>query len=141
MVYATQADIEARFGRDELVDLTNPHGEDVDAVKVEIALADAEATVNVRLASQYALPLSKTPEILTRITVNIARKHLYELDGRIVTDTVKENYDESIQMLKEIAKGTLELGVTKEGSVLIEKDTVQVQSSSQVFTSETLKGY
>lgn len=141
MVYASQADMETRFGVEELIDLTNPMGETPDAVKIEQALADAETLINVHLSSAYTLPLPETPKVLIRIAVNMARKYLHESDNRIPTEEIKENYNESLKFLKMISAGKMELGVTKEGGVVAENDTVMVQSDDRIFTKSALKGF
>ena len=56
MAYATQADMERRFGADEIDAFA--------AGKVDAALADATATIDAALAVRYALPLERaeTPD-------------------------------------------------------------------------------
>ena len=52
MSYATRADLEARFGADEALDLAGTGD-----VRIEAALADASAEIDAALAAAYRLPL------------------------------------------------------------------------------------
>ena len=53
MTYATRADMEARFGAEEALDLAG-----MQAGRIEAALADAAAEIDAALAAAYRLPLS-----------------------------------------------------------------------------------
>ena len=53
MTYATRADMEARFGAEEALDLAG-----MGAGRIEAALADAAAEIDAALAAAYRLPLS-----------------------------------------------------------------------------------
>ena len=69
MPYATQADLETRFGSAELAQLTDRiSGSVIDAAVVGRALADAEAEIDGYLAARYQLPLASAPAVLGRIT-------------------------------------------------------------------------
>lgn len=142
MAYATLADMELHFGRTELVELTNPTGEDPDTVIVDAALVDAQAVVDTHLAGAgYAVPLSDTPHILVRLTSNIARKYLYERDGNMPTEIVEKNHDNAIKTLEKIEKGQIELGRTEQGAVVADVDTVSVSAAPRVFSSSKLSEY
>jgi len=109
MPYATQADLEARFGIDELTQLTDRAGAGVpDATIVARALSDAAAEIDSYLASRYALPLSPVPTLLVRIACDIARYRLWEDRA---SDEVRRRYEDNVRLLEGIAKGVLSLGL------------------------------
>jgi len=109
MSYATQADLEARFGVDELTQLTDRAGAGVpDATIVARALSDAAAEIDTYLASRYALPLSPVPTVLARIACDIARYRLWEDRA---SDEVRRRYEDNVRLLEGIAKGVLSLGL------------------------------
>lgn len=142
MAYATLADMETHFGQSELLDLTNPAGEDVDTVIVDAVLVEAQALVDSYLcAAGYAVPLSDTPTILVRVTSNIARKYLYERDGNTPTEIVEKNFSAAIKTLEKVVSGIIELGVTKGGEVVADVDTVQIEGSASIFTQNKLCGF
>lgn len=109
MPYATQADLEARFGTDELTQLTDRVGAGVpDAAIVARALADAEAEIDGYLASRYALPLATVPPVLARIACDIARYRLWEDRA---SDEVRRRYEDARRLLESIARGQVSLGL------------------------------
>ena len=87
MPYATQSDLEERFGPQELAQLTDRvDGLMPDPAVIARALADAEAEIDGYLAARYTVPLSAVPAVLVRLTCDIARYRLY--DDR-VTEAVR----------------------------------------------------
>jgi phage gp36-like protein len=109
MPYATQADLEARFGADELTQLTDRVGAGVpDAAIVARALADADAEIDGYLASRYALPLATVPPVLVRIACDIARYRLWEDRA---SEEVRRRYEDARRMLESIARGQVSLGL------------------------------
>ena len=104
MTYATQADLTARFGEDELIQLTDRSGAGtVDASVVNAALADADALINGYLAGRYGVPVSPVPALLTRIACDLAR---HQLHGKATTDSVTAAQEQALRMLRDLASGT-----------------------------------
>lgn len=107
MPYATQADLETRFGSEELAQLTDRiNGSVIDAAVVERALADAEAEIDGYLAARYQLPLVSVPAALAQIACDIARYNLWA-DG--FTEPVRKRYEDAVIRLKSIARGDYKL--------------------------------
>ena len=74
MTYATRADLEARFGAEEALDLAG-----MQAGRIESALSDAAAEIDAALASTYRLPLAGGPwPRLVGIACDFARRALYD---------------------------------------------------------------
>ncbi len=95
MNYATAQDLIDRFGEAELIQLTDPDQQEVQAAKVELALADAQAFMDSFVGRAYSLPLTGcvkpapvvgnpqatelvAPPQLTRIAADVARYYLYK---------------------------------------------------------------
>jgi phage gp36-like protein len=109
MPYATQADLEARFGVDELTQLTDRVGAGVpDAGIIARALSDADAEIDGYLASRYALPLATVPPVLARIACDIARYRMWEDRA---SEEVRIRYEDARRALESIAKGVMSLGL------------------------------
>lgn len=107
MTYATQADLETRFGQGELAELTDRvNGAVIDTGVVARALADAEAEIDGYLASRYSLPLATVPPLLPRLCADIARYYLH--DER-VTEAVRNRYTDAVRVLKSIASGDVQI--------------------------------
>jgi phage gp36-like protein len=103
MPYATQADLEARFGTTELAQLTDRvAGTTINATVITAALADADALIEGYLAQRYALPVSPVPQLLLRVACDIAR---FLLHGKAATEKVRAAYDDALKVLRDLADG------------------------------------
>jgi len=137
MAYAVQADLEQRFGEAELVRLTDraapPTGQ-VDAAVVTRAIADAEAEINGYLASRYTLPLGSTPEILKRLTCDLARYLLYD---DVAPDQIRDRYKDAVALLKGIAEGKVSLAIdpASQPAPQAETDVVAARTADRTFNN------
>ncbi len=109
MAYATQADMEARFGLEELVARTDRNATGaVDATVLNRALSDADAEIDGYLATRYRLPLPTVPAVLARIACDIARYRLWE---ELASDEVRRRYEDARRLLEALSRGTVSLGL------------------------------
>lgn len=107
MPYATQADLETRFGSKELAKLTDrTAGSVIDTAVIDRALLDAEAEIDGYLAVRYQLPLASVPVALAQLACDIAR---YNLWGDRASEGIKQRYDDAARRLKAIAGGSFKL--------------------------------
>jgi phage gp36-like protein len=107
MTYATQSDLELRFGAAELAQLTDPaSGTTIDVAVVARALADADAEIDTRLAGRYALPLASVPAVLVRIAADLARYFLWDVHAN---EQVRHRYRDATALLDKIGAGAVEL--------------------------------
>jgi phage gp36-like protein len=108
MSYATESDMVSRFGRDQLVQLTDEDGRGViDSDKVTKALNDAAGEIDAHLEPRYQLPLATVPISLVRIACDLARYYLYT---DAAPEQVNKRYDAAIKFLGAIARGDIKLG-------------------------------
>jgi phage gp36-like protein len=109
MNYATIDDLAARFGDTELINLTDTLGDGVvNSEPVNRALADATAEMDGYLAVRYALPLPVVPEVLVRVSCDIAR---YLLWSSQASDEVRHRYEGARRLLEGLAAGKVTLGM------------------------------
>jgi len=107
MGYATQGDMETRFGVDEILQLSDRENVGVaDAGVIAAALADADNEIDGYVGVLYALPLGVTPPILLRLACDMARFFLYK---DLASEQVRQAYEDAVDRLKRIANGTLKL--------------------------------
>ncbi len=139
MAYATQLDLVAVFGEEELIQLTDQNRPQsaIDAGRVEVALRDASGKINAYLASRYQLPLSPVPDEIRRTCTEIA---WYYLHARSVPDEVVRRYDRAIKFLETVADGSATLtGVspptTGSGSEIL------IEAPPALFDHDRLAGY
>ncbi len=138
--YATQEDMRVRFGQTELVQLTDraPTADQVDTDVMGRALLDADAEINMRLHSRYALPLENVPRVLVNIACDIARWRLMEDRA---TDQVTRRYEEALKLLDRIAQGKLSLGLEAGESRLKATGGPAVTGGARVFSRKRLADY
>ena len=120
MQYATVADMTARFGERELIQLTDPDLQAVQTDRAERAIADAQAFADAFVGVAYRLPLvgcakpapvpgnpqaveRVAPPQLTRIVSDVARYYLY--DALAPEHEVYLRYKAAERELTQIAEG------------------------------------
>lgn len=120
MNYATVGDMLARFSDLELAQLTSSDGAGVEAARIEVKLADAQASIDGWIGQVYRLPLAGcakptpvpgdvhavtyvAPPQLTRIACDLARFWLR--DGVQEDSDVYRRYQAAMADLKAIAEG------------------------------------
>lgn len=110
--YATVTDIQNRYGEDALFIVADRDDDNaLNTDKIYRALLDSTAEMNAYIAQRYDLPLPKTPALLAGVCVDIA---LYRLSpDSSYTEEKRKRYEDAIKLLEKIAKGVVNLGVTK----------------------------
>jgi phage gp36-like protein len=102
-MYATRADLSARFGAQELARLEDPDNTGTASVLVsDTAISDASEEVDSYLGVRYTKPLPSIPAPLKRATCDIARFRLYKDRP---TEEVTYRYERSIKWLEQLAVG------------------------------------
>ena len=112
MSYATQANMIARFGEQELIQLTDradPALEMVDAAVFAADATRADGYVNGYLRTRYALPMVSPDIAVLTAAENVTRYYLY---GNGAPQFVKDNFDESTAWLKLVQDGKVQLDAT-----------------------------
>jgi phage gp36-like protein len=117
MPYATQDDLLARFGENELLELTdrdNTPPADINPARIDVAIADAVSEIDGYLAQRYRLPLTGcqdgsggmvAPPRLTALACDIAHYNLYH--DLAPEHEVYRRYQAAIETLAAIASGDL----------------------------------
>ncbi len=142
MAYATQTDMEDRFGAAELVKLTDrddPPAGQIDAAVLARAIADAEAEINGYLAGRYALPLASVPAVLARIACDLARYYLYD---DWTNEPVRDRYEDAVRLLKGISEGKIALGIDPATQdPVTPSGAASSTAATRVFSRDTMRGY
>lgn len=124
-MYATVADMVARFGDLEIIQITDrSHSGQIDHSVAEVALADATAEINTYLG-RYAVPFATVPPVLTRLACDIARYRLTGASGVLVTEDIERRYKiDVLNLLKALARGEVSLGIDNSGHSVPSGDNV-----------------
>lgn len=134
-MYATQADMENRFGTDELIQLTDPNRTAIDATVLDQALTDASAEIDLYLA-RFNPPLLTNPPMLVVLCCDIAR---YRLFDDAATEQVSKRYDDAISKLTAISTGKIQLGLPDSTPAVA--DAPEVSAPTRVWSQDTLRDY
>ena len=138
MAYCSQAELEARFGSDEVADLLDRDNSGAaDTGALASAQADADALVDGYLAGRYSVPLASPPVIIVGIAASLVRFNLW---GNNAPDEVRKRYDDAVARLKDIAAGRLVIPA----DVLEPTDDaggIDYYAEDRVFTSSSLSGF
>lgn len=139
-MYATQSDMENRFGTTEMIQLTDHNQTGViDAIIMTRALNDAQAVIDGYLRAAYTLPLATIPAELVRVCCDFSRFFLY--DDR-VTPAVQTRRDEALSWLRDVASGRTTLGLDTLGNVVqTAEGGVKYSANPRQFNAATLSGY
>jgi phage gp36-like protein len=136
--YATQADMMARFGVDELIqatDLADPPTGANNVPTLDAALADADSEINSYVATRYTLPLADPPRVLGRLACDMARYYLWHTRA---SEAVTQRYQDAVKFLKAVSNGTAQLGIV---APQVEVPTIggpAIVAPGRVFTRDSL---
>ncbi|MEX5426469.1 MULTISPECIES: gp436 family protein [Acinetobacter] len=128
-MYATRADMEVRFGVNEI---SNLKAMQTVENAIEQALQDAAEEIDSYVAVKYQLPLPEVPSTLKRIACNIARYRLY---FQRPTEEVENRYKAEIDFLKRIADGRATLNILNTQNQVTTEKPVQTPSTMPIGTS------
>jgi phage gp36-like protein len=95
----------------------------VDFALVQRACNDAGDMVDGYLRPRHTLPLSAVPTILVKLSAAIARFELHLGGDRQPTEQVRQDRDQAIAFLKDVAAGKADLGITSTGAEPVEDAT------------------
>lgn len=165
--YATVLDLVGRYGADELAQRTDrrlprlvtgqmlqtaAEGGDLSGLEdeqqaaiaaslvvLEQALNDASAMVDGYISSRYPVPLTSAPEVLKRLTCELARFNLYE---DACPEHIEKRNASAIKTLRDIADGTLSLGVsTAASNTLSAGGPEMVTGGDRAFSRRNARGF
>lgn len=144
-MFATKADMQARFGEREVIALTDRDftGAINDAVLAQ-GLAAADAEMTGYLAGRYQLPFPDLPAVLVGYACDIAR---YRLTGTEVTctDDIQARYNQAVKYLASVGRGDISLGVDTTGAVVggssANGSGIKISSGGRRFNADSMSGY
>ena len=130
MAYALAADMVARFGELEVIQITdrNQDGQ-IDEDVARVALEDATAEIGAYLG-RFRRTCGDGPPMLVRLCCDIARYRLTATSGVLITDEIRNRYKiDVLDLLRALAKGEVQLGVDGAGA------EVETDSDSIMFAN------
>lgn len=141
MSYASQTMLVKRFGERTLIQLTD-RGEAatgaIDADLVAQELASTDAVINGYVGNRYRLPLDPLPDLVADLALAIA---IYKLHVFAPDQKIKDDYDQAIRTLRDIASGTVKLDAAGVEPASSGASGVQYIDRERPLTPETLTGF
>ena len=141
MSYATQAQMIARFGEEDLIRLTDRADPPLDAIDSSVlsaAQADAKAIIDSYVATRYTIPLAATPLLLTQIECDMA---WYILQRSRPTDDATSRNTAALATLLLLSNGKVSLGPDATNTIPGDAGGVLIAAADAVFTPVTLRDY
>lgn len=142
MAYATVVQMVARFGEQELIQLSDPEAKALKSAAIEEALADASGVMDSYLARRYSLPLTLATPLpaLVDCCADLALYRLMRLRRRGAVEDAKERSEACMAWLKDVASGKaiireLELPAAVPGG------QVHMTSNPRLFSRGGLRGF
>jgi phage gp36-like protein len=106
---------------------------------VQRAVNDAQNTIDSHIGGRYPLPIAPVPEILERLSCDLARFYLYDDQ---VTETIQKRFDDAMKLLRDVRDGKSQLGpngttgqqpVSNSGAELVTGERVWKRADSTGF--------
>lgn len=143
MPYSTLTDIKKLISEVTVNQLTDD--EDTGAVvesRVTEAIAQADAEINSYCGGRYTVPFSTVPDIVKKISVDIAIYNLYSRKVEEIPETRADRYKNAIRQLEGISKGIISIGESPEPAAISEGGVeTNKTESDRTFAKDTLSGF
>lgn len=140
MAYATLDDIRERLPEESLVNLTDDSEAGlVDEAAVARAIADADAEIEGYLAKRHQVPLIPVPNLVRKLSVELAIYHLHSRRGG-APEEWRKRYEDGRRLLENIAKGLVSLGLTVDDGQPAD-GAAQAQSAPRIFSRSGLRDF
>lgn len=143
-MYATVADMIARFGETQMMRLSMPEDRTattVDEVKVNTALADASVLIDGYIRGRYLVPIVNPPADIVRATCILARYDLAQGEHVAPSEEMGKTRKDVISWLENIARELVNLDAPRaaaEGPAV--GSGPRMTDRPRIFTDDSLRG-
>ena len=141
MAYSALDDIKKQIEEAELIRLTDEERTgSIDLSKVDSAIGNADVEIDAYLGEKFTLPLTVVPAIVTKLSVDLAIRNLYQLNPGGVPEHRETQATNAVRMLEKIANGKLSLGAKDPDSGKSDH-SVRIVSSTRIFSRKTMRSF
>jgi len=144
MSYATPQDMINRYPNRDLVQLTNedPTITTINTTALQQALDDASAEIDGYLGGRFTLPLTDVPDVLSRLSCDVAMYRLQSLRPIHDLADARLRYDDALAMLTKVASGEMTLGIGADGQATqVAQDAEQTAGPKRIFSRRRMRGF
>lgn len=111
-MYTTAATVSAQLGQFASLIIGS-----MEVADVEKIIAEAENLIDGYIVSAVSLPLANAPKLLIKISTDITVRMMWALkQAKDIPSHIKDDYDNALKLLSQIAKGTLKLSAADASS-------------------------
>ena len=136
MSYTTRLEVEAAYGVDEILQLTDRDQDgEPDSEFIASAIRRTDGLIDGYLMGRYTVPLTPVPLVLTAYACDIARYFLYE---DAAPEYVRQTYEDALRWLRDVAAGKV---ILKQEDGPLAAGSPQASAPARVFTAATLTGF
>lgn len=140
MAYSTVDDIVKLIPESTLVELTDDGATgSVDEAVAAEAISQADAEIDSYCGGRYGVPLSPAPELVRKLSADIAIYHLYSRRVAQMPEARRDRYRDAVRLLESIARGTVTLGAAASAADVTE--TNRTDGGENTFTRGSLLGF
>lgn len=143
MPYCTLIDLKNLIPEDVIIQLTDDEGVGVvNEARVTEAIAQADAEIDSYCGVKYTVPFTTVPDIVKKISVDLAIYNLYSRKVEEIPATRSDRYKNAIRQLEGISSGKISIGEDPAPTGSSESGAeVNVGSEDRIFTREKLAGF
>ena len=116
MAYSTAADLLFQISDTEIKELAlddSAVDDETQAARTGRAIDDADAEIDGYLGQRFTVPLATVPNLIRKISVDLAIWNLYQRRDKTAPDRRKAAYENALGLLGKIASGQLSIGVSE----------------------------
>ena len=142
-MYSTLTDIKKLIPEESIIQLTDDENlGEINQSRVDEAIAQADAEIDSYCGGKYSVPFTTAPDIVKKISVDIAIYNLYSRKVEEIPETRAERYKNAIRQLEGISKGIISIGEAVEPTPATQggPETNKTESD-RIFTRDKLGGY
>jgi len=143
MPYSTIDDIRELLPEAEILRLTDDEGLGVAGVtRVSEAIAQADSEIDGYCGGRYRVPVEPVPELLKKLSVDMAVYNLYSRAVQVMPGVRAERYRNAVRQLEGISKGLVFPGVSaRPASDTGHGAETNRDAADNVFSRGTMEGY
>lgn len=145
-MYATVADMIARYGETHMIRLSKPEDRtatEVDAEKITTASVDASSLIDGYIRNRYFVPIASPPPEIVRAACTLARYDLAQSEHMSPTDEMEKARKDVITWLENISKELVHLDIPLAAAT--NSNAVgtgpRISDRERIVTFETLRGF
>jgi phage gp36-like protein len=141
-MYSTLDDIKKLIPEEVVIQLTDDENLGVvNQTRIDEAIASADGEINGYCGARYTVPFSTVPDIIRKMSVDIAIYNLYSRRLEEIPETRADRYKNAIRQLEGIAKGVISIGESIAPPAETGGAECNKTESDRIFTRDKLTGF